>query len=334
MFDQIRRAKEHWDLGVGSQYTIAYNDAYNAYQSAVRDEEDARRARAEMFVAIASIMSTSVLMAVAAYGPLRRVAMRAALRTLGQQNTRAVLNLVARQGSHPIVAFSLGSAHDLVKNKASQAVKDAAIRLVQNTSAGISAVSPLSRGEEIRQLIGFQGLAIEEWAEALRADRTLTISERETALAALMQSPFMQPPLGRLDAGKLRQRIELGFYMQRILNSDYTVSHGPVGARMPRGPAQPIAALPSDRNYPRNEAATAMSFYTTVEIDRPEFSMQEATDRAHNEVYRRPFYTHGRHLGFFQSPAGKEEELVRAEHILRDLSSRTRPGTAQAIRVV
>jgi hypothetical protein len=265
-------------------------------------------------------------MAALASGPFQRLAGRIGARTLAQNNLRFINDLYAQHSTHPIVDFAFGKTKDYAfdQNKA------IAAKLVQNTAVGVTAASPLSRSEQIKSLIALQGLAISDLSDSIAADRQRTVAQREQKLADLAASPFMNPPNDRLDDGKLRPLIELGMFMQLLLDTDYMLLHYPADTRIPPQRAGGIRTMPTDPKYPKSERDIS-SMYRTVEIDRPGNQIQDAIDKVHKEVKRVPFYEHGRFLGM-QWPGGKADELTKADTTLQALSRATRPKFATDVQ--
>ncbi len=323
---QIDDATIRWTSLVASPYIIAYNDAYDNFRAAIAAQEEANKSQAELFGTIAAVMTTSILMAALVSGPFRRFAGRIGARALAQNNLQLVNNLYARYSTHPIVDFAFGKAKDYGFDQ----TKAVAAKLVQNTAMGVTAASPLSRSEQIKSLIALQGLAISDMSDGIRADRQRTVAQREQGLADLAASPFMNPPRDRLDDGKLRPLIELGMFMQLLLDTDYLLLHYPADTRIPPQRAGGIRTMPTDPAYPKSERDITR-MYRTVEIDRPGNTIQEAIDKVHKEVKRTPFYEHGRFLGM-QWPGGKPDELTRADRTLQQLSLATRPKFATDVQ--
>ncbi len=323
---QIDDATIRWTTLVASPYIIAYNDAYANFQAALAAQEEANKSQAELFGTVAAIMTTSILMAALASGPFRRLASRIGARALAQKNLQYINSFYAQSSSNPIIDFAFGKAKDYGFDQ----TKAVAAKLIQNTAAGVTASSPLSRSEQIKSLIALQGLAISDMSDGIRADRARSVADREKGLADLSRSPFMNPPKDRVDDTKLRPIIELGMFMQLVLDTDYLRIHYPADTRIPSQRAGGINIMPTDPKYPKTKP-NLTEIYRSVEIDRPGNDIQEAIDKVHKEVKKVPFYQHGRYLGM-QWPGGKADELTRADRVLQELSKATRPKFATDVQ--
>ncbi len=143
----------------------------------------------------------------------------------------------------------------------------------------------------------------------------------------------MKAPEKTVDAAKLSSHIELGFYMQHLLNTDYIMHHMPIGSRMPASRAGGIDAMPLSKNYPKSESPTALRSYNTVHSDRPGGAIQDALDVAHKKVFGKSFYERSIMPEFMRGDAGRAAELVRAERTLTELSRLTRPTRAEEVKL-
>jgi hypothetical protein len=330
---QVNWATTMWRSNVARPYIQAYNEAYKSVQASLKAEEDEAKAQAELFASIVAILPASVLMAVVTAPAFQRAIKKIAVRRLGAANLRTTLGYLKPNGKHPVVAFAFGKAADIIKDSGSKQVKDLLTNLVQNTAGGVSATDPLSRSQELLGMVETQGMMVERAGTAILEDRTMNAGVKQALMSNLMSSPFMaNKPEKKLDWQQLRPSIELAMLMNVVLDRDYLMRHGPIGTRIPaeRVPGG-ISAMPSDPEYPKSQAGSAMAFYNTVEVDRPSNSVQEHIDRVHKEVYKVPFYTHGRYLGM-QWPGGKAEELVRAEAVLKKLSKPALPRALGDVR--
>lgn len=332
IFEKIDRATGWWVQYAVSPYIEAYNTAYTSYQETLQKQRDGDKAQAEMFVAIASIMSTSIIMATFANYPLSRLSARIALRTLGVDNTRRVIGLYRRGAADPVTAFAFGKSYDLVKATAGDKVKSSVGKLLRQTVTGTTSSLPLNKDRQLTRQVEVQGLVLREFCDAVGSDRSIGLKLKDQCFSEVLRAPFMRTPENLLDPGKLAPKIELGFYMEMILNSDYLMYHSPPDMRTPSSRAGGIDVLPSDKdNYPKSESfASTRGYYRTVEIDRPGGHIQSAIDRLHKQVFGSPFYG-GLSLGGMRFGGDKAGELRKAEAVARLLSNATRPATALTV---
>lgn len=332
--DKITRATNWWISLVVSPYVEAYNTAYVNFENVLQKQKDRNKAQAEMFVAIASIMSTSAVMAMFANYPLSRLSTRFALRALGVSNTRAVISLYRQGATDPITAFAFGKAYDLVKGYAGDKVKSTARKLVEMTVSGTSPALPLNRDKYLTRQVTIQGLVMQEFCEAVGSDHSINSKLKEQCIISVLDSPFMQTPDRQLDPNKLAPKIELSFYMDMILSSDYIMYHSPPDMRTPPSRAGGIDVLPSDMKYPKSESfARTRGYYRTVEIDRPGSYIQSRIDLLHSQIFHKPFYAGLSLPGGIRVGGDKAGELRKAESVARILSKLTRPATVRSVMV-
>lgn len=332
-FEDAMRAMTAWDARVASQYALAYNDAYQSYTEAKKKDEEDAKARAELFVSIASLMSCSILVAAVVSRPLQQMALGMAARRLGEVNTSTVVSLFTKAAAQPAISFAFGEAVDMTKDQAEKALTGIASQTAANVASGVTAIHPYSRGTQMTAIIKNMALGIDAMARAIKGQKEQSISRREERLHDLARSPFMRMPEKTIDSGKLTAYIELGFFLQHLLDSDYIMRHAPIGTRMPASRAGGINAMPLSKEYPKSEPATAMRFYNTVHSDRPGNAIQDGLDAAHKKVFGKPFFERSMLPEFVRTDAGRADELVRAELTLRELSKQTRPTRADEVKI-
>ena len=253
------------------------------------------------------------------------------MRTLGVANTKAVIDLYRKAAADPVTAFVFGKSYDVVKAQLGDKAKSIVGRLVQSTVSKTTSALPLNRDKQLTGQLKLQMLHLQEFCNAVGSDRNVSGRMKEQCFTEVRQSPFMQAPRTMLDESKLAPKIELGFYMQMILDSDYLRRHAPPDMRMPTSRAGGIDDLPSSAKYPKSQRFTdTLGYYNTVEIDRPGGHIQAAIDRLHLKLFAKPFYA-GVAIGGVRIGGDKAGELRKAEDVARTLSKLTRPTTIKAV---
>jgi hypothetical protein len=293
-------------------------------------QEKANQAQIEMFATIVSIMSTSIIMGAFVGYSVERMAMRAGLRTLGKENTRAVVQLFAAGKANPAIAFAAGKffdmAKDTVKGAINSKVQSVVGVLMQNTSNGVSAINPQNRQNDLTKLVMHHKIAVGEIYKSVAADSSLNGAQKQKLIDALVASPFMSPPELSVQENKLTDKILLGMLMQKVLDGDHMETWFPGYTKLPPKRGANIDLMPSDPKYPRSQPADPMKVFQTVEIDRPGGEFQKAINETHKKVFGTSFYD--THWYDFMSPVaseGQPAELQKAEAVLNRLSRSTRP---------
>lgn len=334
---QVTNCTEKWNSRVVSPYVQAYTQAHARYQETVAAAEKAREAQMALFASLATILSTSVIMGAFAGVSISRMATRMGLRTIGRQNTLAVVRLYSQSKTNPIVTFASGKVWDLAKDKMADQTKEIFLRLARNTASGVTGVLPLVRDKQMQQMVSEQGICLKDGHEGIMRDNRLAASERTRLIDEMKASRFMHPPERPLDVAQFEDKILLSMYMQKVLDMDYTMTRFPPDVRTPPIRGGGIDALPSDtKNYPRSEKWEGqLGTYRTVEVDRPGSEFEDATDEAFAKVYGKGKSFYGTsgwvRWAIPDTRTGTPAQLVHAEKILNDLSFRTRPKAVQEL---
>jgi hypothetical protein len=105
-----------WQSQVANPYITAYDAAYQSFKDTFDKQKESDKARAEMFIAIATIIPGSVLMSAVGSSSMRALANRAALQAMALRSatkTLAKYNAIANNAS---AKFAIGKVLDLAKD--------------------------------------------------------------------------------------------------------------------------------------------------------------------------------------------------------------------------
>ncbi len=334
MSERLSRYKYILDMGannwyrlIADPYVIAYDTAFESYKKHTDLQNEADKARAEMFVMAASLVTGTIFMATVASTSMRLLARRASLSMLGRQNLQMAFKLAkAAKNSEPFM-FAVGTLLDEGKSQITKVVQAQVENLV---SANVNVVvsTPMVQSKHLDIILrnhidcGYKcGLAIED-------STTLSAADKSHAFAVLGQAAICNPPTKRVDVAALAAKIELCMYMNLILDSDRLVSRpaqpadreGRMAAAM-MGRSVPINLSPHATNYPQSTSpkrdGLMNSSYQVVEIDRPGSILRDRIDVVCRAAIKMPFYSR-------QGDKGKRE-LEVAETVLKRLANETRP---------
>lgn len=326
---QVIDAADAWQAYVCNPYIVAYNEAYRNYTEAFKLQKESDKKKAELFVSIAAILPGSILMATAANSSLRVLANKVALQSLASANLTRTLAAYQTVGASPTAMFALGKALDIIKGEVGNKAKAYVTKAMQNSHDTL-ATDPLSRDKQLSSWIITHRLCATDIAEAVDTDRRLNEREKDAIFAALKQAPIAQRPVGAIIPAALSPKIELGFYMMELLDSDvvvtqrYSREYGYMGLNI-----TPIDEMPSSPNYPLAKV-TAARPRGWIDISRPGSIVEKRIDECHNLVFQKPFY--GQKSMFGPDITAKLDELRSAEQTLRRLSDVTRPPSAITLR--
>ena len=328
-----------WRARVALPYITAYADAYENFQKTKKDQADADRAQAELFVAAASIVTGSLLMATVGQASLRVLAGNAALSLICRHNLDRVFNAFHAMSSNKAAMFAVGKLLDESKSQATKKAQDAVSELLSNTSNIVSS-APLVRYAQMDTFLLNHKLCAKKAAAIVEEEAGMSEAEKERAFAALSRAPIVNPPRNTIDQKRLSEKIELTFYMTAVLDTDSLVdmpAQHSVGMMSPLGnvagaKSRSIQAPPSSPQYPREVPGqihwwgTSASRY--VAFDDVGSKVEARIDALHRTVFATPF-----HARAGNRKQRKMADLHKAETTLEHLGEVTRPRQISEVRV-
>ena len=332
--NQVSDAVDAWQANVCNPYIIAYNTAYKSYFETFNKQKDSDKARAELFVTAAAILPGSILMATAATSSLRVIAHRSALRLLAGRSTSRALGVYNAVANNATATFAIGKALDIVKDETGKAIKDSVVKAMSN-SRDLLATDPLNRDKQLNSwLINHKLLAFDA-ADAIERSRSMSERDKERAYASLRAAPIANRPNGKIDPARLSPKIELGFYMVWLLDSDElfteTVPAGPYGGGG-QATGKPIDVLPSSKDYPRGNTDPRRGPVQWVGVTRPGSDVEDQIDKLHKQVRGNAFYSPGGWFGKSDAGHARLKEVAAAERVLTWLSDMTQPLAPLGLR--
>ncbi len=323
-FNRVTLAVDGWQSRVCNPYIVAYDAAYTSYKETFDKQKESNKAQAEMFIAIASMLSGSILMSAATTSSLRVIAHRSALSILAARNATRVLAKYEAIASNAAAKFAVGKVLDIAKDEVGKKIKDAVTRAISNTSSLLS-TSPLSRDKQLNTwLLEHKILAIAA-AQAIEDSRTMTNDAKEKAYAQLRLAPIANMPQGQMNSGPLAEKIELGFYMMWLLDSDELVTQVVPASGYYSGKytSKAIDVLPSSPQYPKANKTQ------WVGISRPGGDVEDQIDKLHKKLRGKKFYeSHW----YGKNDTKKMQEVQESERVLVWLSDQTQPLAALGLR--
>ncbi len=322
----VSDAVDAWQSRVCNPYIVAYNTAYRSYLATFNKQNESNRARAEMFVAMASIVPGSILMATAASSSMRLIAHRAALSMLARRNATRTLARYEALAADATTKFAVGKVLDIVKNDVGKTIKDAVTKAMTNTT-NLFDSDPLNRDKQLNSWLLEHKLAALDAGKAIEDSRVLTSSAKDAAFAQLRLAPIANRPNAVLASNPLAEKIEHGFYMVWLLDSDALVTQtaAPMGYFPGSYSSTPIDVLPSSPLYPRSRGDGRQ----WVGVSRPGGDVEDRIDELNKKLLGKKFYE----SGFFgKDDRLKLQEVRAAEQVLQWLSNATQPLEALGVR--
>ena len=319
-----------WQANVTLPYAIAYDAAYKSFQDTVKAQTDADKARAELFITAASIVTGSVLMATVASTSLRALAGKLALDAVCNQNMNRTFDLMAVAASSQTFMFAVDKVIDVTKDKLKDQLKETVTDLT-NTTSHMVVSTPLGQHLQLELFLLNHKRACYKSADIVEA-AAVSDGLKELAFQALYKAPMVKPPRASLDANRLALKIELCFYMSVILDSDEldqfdsrTLLGGGLG---PPPKISPITQMPSNPSYPKTTTPKMSGFtqgpWQAVTYNRPGGKIRAQVDKLHQALFGEKFYKNEDWFGDVK-PEDMSKELQRAEGVLNRLAQETRP---------
>ena len=326
----VEEGCEGWKTNITLPYAMAYEKAYKSFQDTVKAQADADKARAELFITAASIVTGSILMATVASTSLRALAGKVALDVVCEHNMNRTFDLMAVANSNQTFMFAVDKVLDAAKDKLKDKLKDEVNELTNSTKHMVVA-TPLTQHLQLERFITRHQLACNKASDLVEA-APIGDDLKHVVYQALYKAPIIVPPAVPIDIDSLSDKLELCFYMNLILDSDALVkfdSQFLLGAEgPPSSTSQPIPQMPSATNYPRTTqgrmSGVTMGPSQAVTYQRPGSSIRRRVDELHQKVLRSKFYQGEDWFGDVRSPE-LPKELLRAENVLNRLAQKTRP---------
>lgn len=319
-----------WQTNVAIPYAIAYDKAYDAFQNTVKAQAEADKARAELFITAASIVTGSILMATVASTALRAKVGQIALQATSKLNMdRTFYLLVVAQDSQTFM-FAVDKVIDVTKDKLKDQMKEVVTDLTNSTSHMVVS-TPLSQHLQLDRFIKQHQLCCEKASDLVEA-APISDAAKHAVYQALFKAPIVTPPSTGINIDSLANKLELCFYMSVILDSDYlttTDSQMLLGAETPaNSTSKPIPQMPSARDYPRaiqgKMSGFTMGSSQDITYDRPGSTIRRQIDKVHSAVFNTKFYEGEDWFGEV-NPSMMAKELRKAEDVLNKLARDTRP---------
>lgn len=332
--NQVSDAVDAWQANVCNPYIIAYNTAYKSYADVFKKQDDSDKARAELFVTAAAILPGSILMATAATSSLRVIANRTAVRLLAGRSTSRALGVYNAVPSNATATFAIGKALDIVKDETGKAIKDSVVKTMSNTR-DLLATDPLNRDKQLNSWLINHKLLAYDAADAIERSRSMSERDKQRAYDLLRAAPIANKPNGKIDPARLSPKIELGFYMLWLLDSDELVTQtapaSPYGGGG-RYSSKPIDALPSSKDYPSGNTDPKRGPIQWVGVTRPGGDVEDQIDKVHKQVRGSAFYAPGGWFGKSDANHARLKEVAEAERVLAWLSDKTQPLAPLGLR--
>ncbi len=331
--------KSQWEKNVVNPYVRAYDMAYDNYQKTLQAQAARDRMVAELFVLAASVLTGSVMMAAFASSSLRVLAGKAMLQTICNNNLNRTFNAIHAINKSETAMFALGGVLDAAKSLAGKQVQAAVEDLTKSPpiAASPSALNFLTR---MMDFVDANHITLHGIVRGVIDDKTMSDDNKLKIAELMTQTPFWNAPASRrVDETSLSQKMEMLFYMQAVLDSDFLVDtiNVPLGTpdMAPSQPIEmsrkPIDIMPSSPNYPKLGAqkignGRGWEQTRSVEYNSLGSAIRNRINVVSKMVTGVPFYAeNGIMASMFERSSDRRDQLLKAEQIITRLALQTRP---------
>lgn len=217
---RLQNVEDRWLQNAVYPYFQAYEAAYTNYTSVMDRQRQRDAALADLLVTGLSIASGSLLTMVAGSSLMRAFVVDRAVDIVARLNMNRVFSAMAMVERNKALSFALGKMwDDGAKRLSAEAQRRIATEVaVLNRVPPQRLLSPVGMKTSLELYVKALKTAASSAALDLNDSRALSPAEKDAEARKLAASPFMNVP-PPLDQGAA-DRIELGFYLTMIVNSD------------------------------------------------------------------------------------------------------------------
>ncbi|MDQ0454599.1 hypothetical protein [Rhizobium paknamense] len=328
-----------WEKNVVNPYVRAYDMAYGNYQKTLAAQAAHDRMVAELFVLAASVLTGSVMMAAFASSSLRVLAGRAMLQTICNNNLNRTFNAVHAVSNSQTAMFALGGVLDAAKSLAGKQVQAAVEDLTKSPPMAASP-SALTFLTYMSDFVYTNHITLHKLVRGVLDDASITDDNKQKIADLVTRTPYWNAPENRrVDETSLSQKMELLFYMQAVLDSDFLVDTISVPVTTPymtqsqivEVGRKPIEIMPSSPNYPKLGAqkiggSRGMDRTRSVEYNSLGSAIRNRINVVSQMAVGAPFYAeNGMMASMFEKNSDRRDQLLKAEQIITRLALQTRP---------
>jgi hypothetical protein len=258
-------ARNKWLIQYVGPFSIAYNDAYKKYSEVVNADKaaaaKAREEKAALVMLALTVCGGSILTATIGAAALKTGLGQAALNTLHgpvmdyivKKDSMRLYKAAEFASSSATLHFILGSAYD----KASADLTLQFKTLLTNAPVSASIDQIVKDPDNLKtQLEVYVAQLHNKIILAAEAIEKSSAENKDELLEKLKEAPFFSKiPDIRRSQGRMRENIELTFWMNHVLSRDFLVHktsfHARDGHHTESETWQPINKSPSDSSYPK-----------------------------------------------------------------------------------
>jgi len=215
--------KTEWVSNVIIPFSDAYKVATLEYQKEIDADIAAKKQQVELAFMALSLFGGTALTAVLGKAALGKVMENMALNYICERNMTRTFNLLAVAKESPVIGYLTAQTAAASKSWITGKTKSA-ISAAGDPSTYSDITDPALMKSQLEQFYNKSELSVRyALTDLLENKKKASLDIRRQALNKIMQSPFCQSPKQSFIVPKeLAKKIELGFYMKMLLESDFT----------------------------------------------------------------------------------------------------------------
>jgi hypothetical protein len=299
-----------WRLFAINPFSSAYEDAlgrYNTTLEAQRKVDEAEvKQQVELMMLALSLTGGGLLNVAFGSAAMNSVINQAAVPIICRYNMERAFRAAHFVATNKTAEFIGGQLYtEVVEKRTSDAITEKLTKMLSQDAGNFPSVAGLSpeRAGTVKMQNMLDAFILEahvkaaDFAKGIRDSPKLTDDEKRAHLAKLRQSNYLKPPTRSVDDGHLAIDIELAFYLEHVLGSDYlrtfesrTVTyyegrnrHSKVTATVKAPKITAIQALPSSGSYPGQTRNQEIGFSQLGS------EIAKRLNQLHKAKYGRPF---------------------------------------------
>lgn len=323
---QLTLAQLNWQRYAIIPFSIAYSDAFKNYETTIENDTKEQKALMDLAVGALSLFGGSMIASVLGKLTLKEKAKDLAIGFICDNNLKATFNMAYKIEKSPAARFVVGQAWDnstkwmgektqAMFTSTETAMQYSKIRDPGNMDRSLDLIFTDTRANLLHALLDLQS------SRAKDVDPKI----KKIILENILRAPFANAPSQPVfKTEELTDQIELGFYMQLILASDYTAESFesrtfPFETYQTKG--QPINTSVNSKDYPKDSLFNGIGDNVVKKI---------------NELYRKP-HCMNKSKDLISHRVGMQyanvDILREAEAVLQDMYMRTKGKISKQLPV-
>jgi len=224
--------KDTWKLYAINPYSGAYETALESFKATLKAQEDADKAAAklkfDLLMLGLSLCGGGILTAAFGTTVMKTIASDAAIHVICRYNMERAFRAANILATNKTAGFIAGKVWDEAEKRATDFVSGEVQKGMEQNAGNFPSTQKIGAVKMSTSLEDFvleakvKAAAV---AKGIRDNPKIKNDDKIAQVSKLKQSKFWNPPQKSVDNGSLADEIELAFYMNMVMNTDYLVSY-------------------------------------------------------------------------------------------------------------